>query len=519
MTLRASHPIVLVTAPLIVASMLLRLSGYGFVTLFSPFQFTGGPLTAWGGAEHGALAQTVTPPLDANWRAPKQSDVNNLSKVINGTGIYGYIFTSSQNPPETAYGTYNWCNMPHVRREEYAAADEKYELRYVEVIHRHHKRTPYSANLFPENEAQWDCGDARMFRYSSPAEGGHATLPTYWSIEDSEGNPFARLPSVGSCEFPQLTRGGVDDAWVHGRDLYGVYHDLLHLIPDGGIENLASTVSFRVTNNVLTSQVASMVLGGFFGDSNVDSFPLRVERPGVDSLEPSYSCPKATQLYHSYGVGSRNQLWINHLEASQELFDRLDRVSHVQQDSRDWHQSWDHYFDNLSARLCHAKELLCEGSDCISPAEAEAVFRLGLYEYSYLYRDHPQSLEASSASFGVWPAQLANHLRDARSGADKLLYRHNVAHDGSLARLLSILQVEQMVWPGMGAEVVFELFRKAEDKPAEYKWFVRVLWGGQPLRSSSELGVMSMITLDDFLAYVDGLVGPSADAVREMCGS
>jgi 2-phosphoxylose phosphatase len=41
-----------------------------------------------------------------------------------------------------------------------------------------------------------------------------------------------------------------------------------------------------------------------------------------------------------------------------------------------------------------------------------------------------------------------------------VVYRHNVAHDGSISRLLSVLQSDVMVWPGMGSEVVFELYKK-----------------------------------------------------------
>ena len=45
-------------------------------------------------------------------------------------------------------------------------------------------------------------------------------------------------------------------------------------------------------------------------------------------------------------------------------------------------------------------------------------------------------------------------------GKGSVIYRHNVAHDGSISRLLSILQLDIMVWPGMGSEVVFELYKK-----------------------------------------------------------
>lgn len=70
-----------------------------------------------------------------------------------------------------------------------------------------------------------------------------------------------------------------------------------------------------------------------------------------------------------------------------------------------------------------------------------------------------------------------------------------------------------MVWPGMGAEVVFEVYKKGG------KWFVRVLWGGQVLRSSNpSLAVMDMLPVETLLAYFDGLVGVGASKVPGLCG-
>jgi hypothetical protein len=139
---------------------------------------------------------------------------------------------------------------------------------------------------------------------------------------------------------------------------------------------------------------------------------------------------------------------------------------------------------------------------------------LGIYEYSYMYRDDPRSLPASSTSFGVWIGELTTHIRDFIAGNSSVIYRHNVAHDGSLSRLLSVLQLDVMVWPGMGAEVVFEVYKKQKTD----SYFLRVLWGGQVLRSSSpSLGLLDMVPLEGVLAYFDGLVGVGAALVFGQC--
>lgn len=86
--------------------------------------------------------------IDAKWHAPDLDYWDtDLDAVINATGTYGYIFNTSALPEELKYGSYNYCNMPHVRRAEYQVAPKEYNLEYVEVIHRHHKRTPYASNL------------------------------------------------------------------------------------------------------------------------------------------------------------------------------------------------------------------------------------------------------------------------------------------------------------------------------------------------------------------------------------
>ena len=72
--------------------------------------------------------------VDITWHAPKSTAINNESSLTSGTGVYGFVFNSSVTPAGVAYDTYNWCNMPHVRRQEYGIASSGYKLEYVEVV-------------------------------------------------------------------------------------------------------------------------------------------------------------------------------------------------------------------------------------------------------------------------------------------------------------------------------------------------------------------------------------------------
>ncbi|KAI9757107.1 MAG: mannosyl-oligosaccharide alpha-1,2-mannosidase [Chaenotheca gracillima] len=401
--------------------------------------------------------------------------------------------------------------MPHVRSQEYSKASDEYQLKYVEVIHRHHKRTPYAANTFPEEGYAWYCDDEGLFHYGQPLPIGNLSQQLYWKVFTSSSNPFRPTGFNGTCQFPQITREGLDDSWQHGKDLFGVYHDLLQFLPD----NIDDRISYRVTNNVITSQVAGMVINAMYGRDS--PYGVNIQPDSIDSLEPTYACPAASDLFSSVGVGSTNPSWTAHLTASQALYERLDGISGVSPTDSAFHQSADHYFDNLSSRLCHQKPLPCNVSrpkDCIALKDAEEIFRLGQYEYSYIYRDTSESLKASVGSYGVWVAELAQNIRDAIAGTRSTIYRHNVAHDGSISRLLSILQVDAMVWPGMGAEVVFEVYGKDSAD------FVRILWGGQVLRSSNPaIGQADMLPVEIVLAYFDGLVGVGASSVLSFCKS
>ncbi|KAM4059298.1 Histidine acid phosphatase family protein [Hirsutella rhossiliensis] len=483
----------------------------------------GGGLGSASAAAAVAQSPVTSAGADIKWHAPSQTSVSNLTEALHGSGVFGFIFNSSATPDDE-YGIYNWCNMPHVRRSEYLQPKPEFELRFVELIHRHHKRTPYASNAFPVEPYPWDCHDARVFHYGQPA-GRPEPARVYHEASMSPVNPFRPSGWTGSCAFPQITAQGLLDSWQHGVDLYHVYHGLLGLLPARDAD-FRSAVRYRVTNNVITSQVAGMVISGMW--QTTDPFPLIVQPEGVDSLEPQYNCRAASSWFNAIKSGSNPQ-WQQHLEASADLFRTLDDISGVRPNDTGFHASFDHYYDNLSARQCHAKPLPCRlvggfnSSTCVTQGLADAVYRMGNWEYGHIYRHHPASLAASAASLGVWVGELTTHLRDFMAGSTDVVYYHNVAHDGSLSRLLSILQLDEMVWPGMGAEVVFELYKrragqKLQQSQPTSNYYLRVLFGGRPLKSSNPtLGSMDMTPIETVLEYLDGLVGTGADMVKSWC--
>jgi len=75
----------------------------------------------------------VTAAVDLKWYAPNATQINNLTSVLSGSGVYDFVYNNSY-PTDVPYGTYDWCNMPHVRKEEYAVPSKEYKLKFVELV-------------------------------------------------------------------------------------------------------------------------------------------------------------------------------------------------------------------------------------------------------------------------------------------------------------------------------------------------------------------------------------------------
>ncbi|PFH47577.1 hypothetical protein AMATHDRAFT_87663 [Amanita thiersii Skay4041] len=436
---------------------------------------------------------------------PRQTTLNNLTFVLNGSGAPG-IFNSSETPARE-YGVYNWCNMPHVRVREYKTPPKEFALEYVEVIQRHHKRTPYASNTFFKENIEWDCvGSGPVYGAIVEDEVGGVE----WQAYTDSQNPFTNTVGPGfvnsSCQNPQITTQGLDDAFEHGRDLHQVYFPRLSLGPSFD----SSHVLIRVTNNPITSQIATSLIRGLFPSLSTRPIPVAIQKPPFDSLEPTYPCPAADALrsgYASTNSGDKAAGWVEHLERASDVYDALGKVSGIEKnDSGGWHVSFDHYYDNLSAKECHAKSLPCSVNDtsvCVSRELVDTVYRLGNWEYSYIFRDAPDSAAYSAMHYGAWVKELKGRLEDKMVGKNNLRYVHNVAHDGSIAPLLGFLQIAEMVWPGMGSEIIFELYSQSKSH------FIRVLWGGQPIETSLPLGsnksgVLDMVPIQEFFDFCSG---------------
>ncbi|BEJ16163.1 hypothetical protein CspHIS471_0507680 [Cutaneotrichosporon sp. HIS471] len=442
--------------------------------------------SGWDGPEAVTNTSKHYPPAPYTWA--------NLTWALNSTEAPG-IYNSSHTP-DSQYGTYNWCNMPHVRTQEYKVPGDEYQLVYVEAVQRHHKRTPYASNMLRHEDVTWECNGAGPYAHARAAT--FSTTPVYWQSMSGTVNPFEKVVDPGfvnsTCRFPSITTGGLEDARQHGEDFRRVYVDRLGFLPPGSNRD---EYSFRVTNNVITSATLGAFIAGLYPDQ--EEYEALVQLETYDSLEPSFPCPTASKLLNQIRQEAE---WLQHLNASTALMSRFDAVAGRGPDDKDWHVSYDHAYDNISAKQCHDLRLPCSATNstlCVPQSDADTIYRLGHWEYAYMYRVSNRSTTFSALKMGAWFGEVAEHLRTAAAG-HKIKYRHNFAHDGSMAAILGLLQFAKPMWPGTGAEVVIELWKK---EPESGRDFVRVLWSGQPLETSTPLGTLDMVPLSDLLGYLE----------------
>lgn len=352
-----------------------------------------------------------------------QSDISHIDIV----GASEYLqkplsgFHHGSQSPLGVSETYNYCNMPRVNNITYTKVSSDYELVYVELIHRHHKRTPYASNLLP--------GD----------------------IIESYMN------------YPQITTGGKIDSFNHGDDLFHVYHDVLNFLPN---EYDAAKIKYRVTNNNITTQVFNSLIKGMYPSYNITPI-LRKN----DNLEPNLKCRQADDLKKSIRSTS---IWYE--ETNMTIYTELSRQDGINESNHPgFFGSIDHFYDNLSTKTCAGDAIN------ITTEQFNKVMKLGDWEYDYTYRQSANATEYGIYRYGNWTMELVSHLKAAMDGSSPVIYWHNIAHDGSIAALTALIKdfikTKEFRWPGMGSEYVFELYKK----PDVYDHYLRILFSGKEL--------------------------------------
>ncbi|KAL4967056.1 histidine phosphatase family protein [Aspergillus stella-maris] len=448
-------------------------------------------------------ADTFYPPL------------NHTTYITNvSLGSYGGIFSApADHATSTGEEEYNYCTMPHPhvdtwrlpRPVENGSVDAT--MVFLEYVQRHQRRTPY--NILPGGENQdYNCDNIHPHLFAAPASSStdqQQPLPVYAKTYTEDANPFVTDYVNGSCQYPQLTIGGLQDGYQHGHDLRALYIDKLGLIPSTLQEN-DHRVFFRSTSSPLTQGSAGGVLRGLWPEYS-GPLPLYQQAESVDTINRGFPCSARDEILSK--IQSTDE-WNESISVTSQLRNKLADMFDAT-DSSDWMNTWDHFADNFQARLCNGYDLPCSRSDpssCVSEEEAYTVFRAGDWMYNYWWRTNPLVTEYITVIEGMFIRELVRKFEAVRDGKEEAVYNHVFAHDGDIAPLLGALGIRALRWPGMASNVAFEIW---ETTTGEF--FARVLYSGRAIETVH--GVLEWVPLDRLIEILNVYV---PEDIVALCG-
>ncbi|OJJ44438.1 hypothetical protein ASPZODRAFT_71773 [Penicilliopsis zonata CBS 506.65] len=391
-------------------------------------------------------------------------------------GTYGGIFHApAQQASPPSFGAYAYCSMPHPREEDYWLPEPvengsvKAELVYLEYLQRHHRRTPY--NILPGGENQpYDCDDIHPYLYAgSPLEEG--PIRVYADTYSDSANPFLHDYVNGSCQYPQLTVGGLLDAYHHGRDLWAVYGARLELLPaspDG------SSIWLRSSSSPLTQASAGGVLRGIWPEYS-GALPLHQQAAAIDTVDRGFPCPAREAVLDKIQSSAE---WEAALGATRSLRESLAELFDANTSA--WMSTFDHFADNFQARLCNGYQLPCrreeEDSSCVTHEQVEAVFRAGDWMWDFWFRASQDAARYITLVEGMFIGEILARLNAVVRGEQDLVYSHTFVHDGDVGPILGALGITSLRWPGMASNIAIEVWKSDG-------LFARVLYCGHPIQT------------------------------------
>lgn len=408
-------------------------------------------------------------------------------------------------PRSKEYGVYNYCAMPHPHVDTYELPQAilngsvKGSLAALTYVQRHQKRTSY--HTYEDEDVQYDCSQLVPFLFGENRDSTgllNAAIPVHDYVYTPDSNPYVRTGYVphGSCQFPQLTIGGLEDGFQHGRDLWNVYGEKLGIIP--AVPDL-DLIWLRRSNKDLTAQTAGGVLRGLWPEHD-ETLPIHQQRAEVDTIGSYYPCAKRDKLKKDL---KKTQEWKEHDKLMEPVLDELHKTVFGESDYK--YEKWS---DTFQSRLCNGYPLPCgNGTSCATNNAAAQVFSGEDWEFYQQYIVDPNAQEYARLKVGLLVGEIIEQLKETVAGVSGVVYRHYFAHDGDVAPMATTLGLKTMKQPGMGINIAVEIWKveqvtyEPEQHPlptvCEPEHYVRVLWAGAPIRSN--LGNLEWIKFEEFV--------------------
>lgn len=323
----------------------------------------------------------------------------------------------------------------------------------------------------PQNQPYY-CDNVNPYLYAGPGEGIKAQSPMqiYEASYTDPANPFVRDYVKGTCQYPQLTVGGLLDGYQHGKDLWSVYGEILSFLPDCPDE----ATWFRSSSNPLTQQTAGGVLRGIWPHYR-EPVAIHLQAEAIDTVDQSFECDYRDTVLSDI---ISSPTWKAQLKVIAPL---LNQISPLTQNDSEWTETFDHLCDNFQARLCNGYELPCnvnESSECVTREQANEAFRAGDWEWNYYWRSSPNATAYIQTTAGLFIGEMLHRFESVEAGTNTIKYEHDFLHDGDVGPLAGALGITALRWPGMGSNLAFELW-----KTEAGSIYARVLYSGQPIET------------------------------------
>lgn len=298
--------------------------------------------------------------------------------------------------------------------------------------------------------APFYCDNIKPYLYAAP-QSGQQPLPVYQETYTSPTNPFVATYDSGTCQYPQLTIGGLLDGYQHGNDLYALYGQKLGLIPS----TPGNSTWFRSSSSALTQDSAGAVLRGIWPNFQ-GSLPLHQQATGVDTVNEGFTCAAQARTLSAIEA---TPAWKQHLNETASLQQGLEAV--VGNLTSAWTATYDHLEDNFQGRLCNGYSLPCSknnSADCVTMDQADEVFRAGDWEWNYYWRANPNATLYIQLIEGLFIGEILDGLQQVANGTSPYSYRHVFVHDGDIGPILGALGINVLRWPGMASNIAFEVW-------------------------------------------------------------
>ncbi|KAL0217356.1 hypothetical protein RCL1_007937 [Eukaryota sp. TZLM3-RCL] len=261
----------------------------------------------------------------------------------------------------------------------------------------------------------------------------------------------------GNCHLGQLTlKGGLQHVEL-GKRLRTAYDDLLPTIPD-------DTVYFRSTNVPRTIEsLIAQISATFPALPNSDSIPLinLLERPRETLLSNAAACPRLSSLLSNLYSSSE---WVQQTEELSYLKPILNSIFGVKISSdNDWNQVYDY----LYAMVYNDIKL----PSPLTLTDFDKLFKLKSWQLTHMYNDTYLSL-----SLGQFAQELITNVQSIFDRSTTVKYSFFSAHDLTILPLMSLLNVNDGVWPDYASYIAIETWL-VEGNPT-----IKVVYNDEPVQ-------------------------------------